>query len=115
MENRNVHLDHWFSGGDLTRIQANAAELVSSAPDLIVASSTPVLMALKQATRTIPIVFCVVNQSDRASSPAWRGRADHRLHIHRLPPDREMAGDAQGDSSGHQADPYRQPNNRCWH
>jgi putative tryptophan/tyrosine transport system substrate-binding protein len=34
---------------------------VSSAPDLIVASSTPVLAALKQATRTIPIVFAVVN------------------------------------------------------
>jgi putative tryptophan/tyrosine transport system substrate-binding protein len=60
-ENRNVQVEHRFSGGDLSRMQAYAAELVSSAPDLIVCSSTPVLAALKQATRTIPIVFAVVN------------------------------------------------------
>ena len=37
------------------------AELVVSSPDLIVASSSPVIAALKQATSTIPIVFSVVN------------------------------------------------------
>jgi putative ABC transport system substrate-binding protein len=42
-------------------MQAYTSEIVSSAPDLILASSTPVLAALKQATRTIPIVFSVVN------------------------------------------------------
>jgi putative ABC transport system substrate-binding protein len=62
-ENRNIQIDHRFSGGDLSRMQAYAVELVSLAPDLIVASSTPVLVALKQATRTIPIVFCVVNDA----------------------------------------------------
>jgi putative ABC transport system substrate-binding protein len=61
IENRNIQIEHRFSGGDFTQIQAYTAELVSSAPDLIVASSTPVLAALKQATRTIPIVFSVVN------------------------------------------------------
>jgi putative ABC transport system substrate-binding protein len=60
-ENRNLQIEHRFSDGDLSRIQAYTAELVSSAPDLIVASSTPVVAALKQATRTIPIVFSVVN------------------------------------------------------
>jgi putative ABC transport system substrate-binding protein len=60
-ENRNIQIEHRFSGGDLARIQAYTAELVSSSPDLIVASSTPVIAALKQATRTIPIVFSVVN------------------------------------------------------
>jgi putative tryptophan/tyrosine transport system substrate-binding protein len=59
-ENRNIQIEHRYSGGDFTRIQAHAAEVVSSAPDLIVATSTPVLMALKQATRTISIVFAVV-------------------------------------------------------
>jgi putative tryptophan/tyrosine transport system substrate-binding protein len=34
---------------------------VNSAPDLIVAHSSPVVAALKQATRTIPIVIAVVN------------------------------------------------------
>jgi putative ABC transport system substrate-binding protein len=61
MENHNVQVEHRFSGGDLARIQAYATELVGSTPDLIVASSTPVLAALKQATHTIPIVFSVVN------------------------------------------------------
>jgi putative ABC transport system substrate-binding protein len=61
MENRNVKIEHRFSGGDIARIQAHTAELVDSAPDVIAASGTPVIAALKQATRTIPIVFSVVN------------------------------------------------------
>src|SRR5712692_8073161 len=47
-ENRNIQIEHRFSSGDFARIQAHTTELVSSAPDLIVASSTPVLAALKQ-------------------------------------------------------------------
>src|SRR6266567_3194717 len=61
MENRNVKIEHRFSGGDIARIQAHTAELVGSAPDVIAASGTPVIAALKQATRIIPIVFSVVN------------------------------------------------------
>jgi putative tryptophan/tyrosine transport system substrate-binding protein len=48
-------------------MQAYAGELVGSAPDVIVASSTPALAALQQATRTIPIVFSSV------SDPAGQG------------------------------------------
>ena len=60
-ENHNIQIEHRFSSGDIAQIRAYTAELVNSAPDLIVASSTPALVALKQATRTIPIVFAVVN------------------------------------------------------
>ena len=60
-ENRNVQIEHRFSRGDLAQIQVYTAEVVSSAPDLIVATSSPVTAALKQATHTIPIVFSVVN------------------------------------------------------
>src|SRR5262245_23657794 len=60
-ENRNVRIEHRFSGGDIARIQTHVAELVSSAPHVIAAGGTPVIMALKQATRSIPIVFSVVN------------------------------------------------------
>ena len=60
-ENRNVKIEHRFSAGELARIQSFAAEVVNSPPDLIVASSSPVVAALKQATSTIPIVFSVVN------------------------------------------------------
>jgi putative tryptophan/tyrosine transport system substrate-binding protein len=45
-----------------------------SAPDVIVANSTPVLAALKQATRTIPIVFSIV------SDPAGQSFVDSLGH-----------------------------------
>ena len=60
MENRNIRIEHRFASGDLSRMQAYAAELVSSAPDLIAASGSPVVAALKHASRTIPIVFSAV-------------------------------------------------------
>ena len=60
-ENRNIQIEHRYSGGDLGRIRAYATELVRSAPDLIVGSGTRITAALKQATSTIPIVFNVVN------------------------------------------------------
>jgi putative tryptophan/tyrosine transport system substrate-binding protein len=62
IEGRNIRIIYRFAtAGDATRIQANVAELVNSAPDLIVASGTPVIAALKRATSTIPIVFAIVN------------------------------------------------------
>ena len=58
---RNVQIEHRFAAGDFAQMQEYAAEVVGSTPDVIVANSTPALAALKQATRTIPIVFAVVN------------------------------------------------------
>jgi putative tryptophan/tyrosine transport system substrate-binding protein len=60
-ENRNIQVEHRYSGGDFGRIQTYATELVRSAPDLIAGSGTAITAALKQATDTIPIVFSVVN------------------------------------------------------
>jgi putative tryptophan/tyrosine transport system substrate-binding protein len=60
-ENRNIRIEHRYSGGDLGQIQTYATELVRSAPDLIVGSGTPITAALQRATDTIPIVFNVVN------------------------------------------------------
>ncbi len=64
---RNVRIEQRFADGDSDQMQAYAAELVGSAPDVIVANSTPALAALKRATRTIPIVFSIV------SDPAGQG------------------------------------------
>src|SRR5215469_16127880 len=58
---RNVRIEQRFGEADFAQTQAHAGELVGSAPDVIVTSSTPALTALKQATTTIPIVFVVVN------------------------------------------------------
>ena len=60
-EKRNIEVEHRFAGGDFAQMQAEAAQVASSAPDLIAASGTVVVTALKQATRTIPIVFSGVN------------------------------------------------------
>jgi putative ABC transport system substrate-binding protein len=55
-EGRNIRIDFRFGGGDVARIQAYAVELVNAEPDVIVANSSAVVVALKHATRTIPIV-----------------------------------------------------------
>jgi putative ABC transport system substrate-binding protein len=60
-ENRNIIVEHRYSTGDLHQIETYTTELVHSAPDVIAASSTPIIAALKEATRAIPIVFSVVN------------------------------------------------------
>jgi ABC-type uncharacterized transport system substrate-binding protein len=60
-EGRNIQIDYRFAGGDAERIRYLVAELVRSAPDLIVANSSPVIGALKRATNTIPVVFASVN------------------------------------------------------
>jgi ABC-type uncharacterized transport system substrate-binding protein len=62
IEGSNIRIIYRFAAaGDAARIQTNVAELVNSAPDLIVAGGTPVIAALKRVTSTIPIVFAIVN------------------------------------------------------
>jgi putative tryptophan/tyrosine transport system substrate-binding protein len=60
-EGRSLQIEWRWTGGDVVRTRDYAAELVGLAPDLIVATGTPSVAALKQATRSIPIVFAVVN------------------------------------------------------
>ena len=57
---RNVQIDYRFAAGDAERIRESAAELVALAPDVILATGSPVTAALLQATRTVPIVFAQV-------------------------------------------------------
>jgi putative ABC transport system substrate-binding protein len=54
---RNVSIDYRFGAGDADRMRAYAEELVGPAPAVILAHTSPVMAALQQATRTIPIVF----------------------------------------------------------
>jgi putative ABC transport system substrate-binding protein len=59
-EGSNVTVDYRWSAGDAERIRRYVTELVALAPDVIYANSTPLVIALQQATRTIPIVFTAV-------------------------------------------------------
>jgi putative ABC transport system substrate-binding protein len=61
-EGRNVRIDYLSAEGDSARIRAFAAELVGTPPDAVLAMATPALVALREVSRTIPIVF--VNVSD---------------------------------------------------
>jgi putative tryptophan/tyrosine transport system substrate-binding protein len=57
----NIRIDYRLGGGDSDRIRSFARELVELKPDLIVGQTTPVVAALKQQTRTVPIVFIQVS------------------------------------------------------
>jgi putative ABC transport system substrate-binding protein len=56
-EGRNLQIDYRWAGPDAERIKSFAAELVGAQPEVILAVSSPSVAALRQATRTIPIVI----------------------------------------------------------
>src|SRR6516164_4330098 len=58
---QNLRIEYRYAEGDSVRMQALAKELVEVKPDCILGHSTPVVTALMQATRTIPIVFVSVS------------------------------------------------------
>jgi ABC-type uncharacterized transport system substrate-binding protein len=58
----NVRLDTRWAAADPERFRTYAAELVALAPDVILAGTSPSVLAVQQASRAIPIVF--VNVTD---------------------------------------------------
>jgi putative ABC transport system substrate-binding protein len=56
-EGKNIRIDYRFAAGDPTLFKTYAAELVGLMPDAILASNAPAVAAMRQQTRTIPIVF----------------------------------------------------------
>jgi putative tryptophan/tyrosine transport system substrate-binding protein len=66
-DNYSARIDYRWPGGDTEQIQALARELVSLSPDVLIADGTAAVVALRQVTRTIPIVFLM------ASDPVGMG------------------------------------------
>jgi putative ABC transport system substrate-binding protein len=60
-EGRDVRFEVSWSGGDIERVRAFALELVKLAPEVILASGTTAIAALKPVTQSIPLVFVIVN------------------------------------------------------
>jgi putative ABC transport system substrate-binding protein len=61
IEGRNLQIAWRWAGGDPARFREYAAELVGLAPEAILAVGTSAVAAPKQATRSIPIIFAIVN------------------------------------------------------
>jgi putative ABC transport system substrate-binding protein len=54
---RNVQIDFQWGFGDADWIRSAAAQLLRSAPDVILANGTPAARTMQQASRTVPVIF----------------------------------------------------------
>jgi len=63
IDGRNVRIDYRWSAGEPERIRGSVVEMVALAPDVILASGSPIVRALQEASRGIPIVFVGVTDA----------------------------------------------------
>jgi putative ABC transport system substrate-binding protein len=61
VEGRNVRFDYRWTGSNTDKIRTFADELVRLNPDVLLANGPSLLAGLQQATRTLPIVFVIVD------------------------------------------------------
>jgi ABC-type uncharacterized transport system substrate-binding protein len=59
-DGRNLRISYRWGAGDPELFRGYAQELVTLAPDVILATGTPVVEALQRVTRSVPIVFVTV-------------------------------------------------------
>jgi putative ABC transport system substrate-binding protein len=62
VEGRNIHIV--YRSAEFSQMRAVVAELVASAPDVIVAYGTSVLNAVREATNSIPVVFVGISDPE---------------------------------------------------
>ena len=61
VDGRNVRIEHRWAAGSVERLEAFAKELVGWRANVIVAHTTPSVIALRKETATIPIVFAQIS------------------------------------------------------
>jgi ABC-type uncharacterized transport system substrate-binding protein len=61
IDGRNLRVDHRWAAGNPERATAFAKELVALKPEVIVGHTTPLVVALRKQTDTIPIVFVQIS------------------------------------------------------
>jgi putative ABC transport system substrate-binding protein len=66
----NLQIDYRWSVGDAEQLRKDATELAALKPEVILATGSPTVAALQQATRSVPIVFV------RTSDPVGDGFVD---------------------------------------
>ena len=103
VEGRNLFIEWCWAEGMVERLPDFAAELVRLNVDLIVAPETTAALAVKHATRTIPVVFVFARDpvadnlvASLARSGGERHRADQYAHPGHI---WQAAGVAEGDCS----------------
>jgi putative ABC transport system substrate-binding protein len=107
VEGRNLRIEIRFAAGDAGRLRPYAAELAALMPDVLITTGIAPLSALQQVTPAIPIVFHRKQRSSRRRfrrehrPPWWQ---HHRICTLRTGNQREMAGIAQADRAGSDAD-----------
>ena len=79
MNGQNVKFEYRFAGESTERTRLEAAELVSSKPDLLFVTTNPALSALLRETRTIPIVFTWVSDSVGSGHPGGNVTGFHNF------------------------------------
>jgi putative tryptophan/tyrosine transport system substrate-binding protein len=72
--NHDIQINERWASGDVDKMHRNAAELVRLNPDVIVGVSVSVVVALRNETRSIPIVFT------RVSDPIGSGLVETLSH-----------------------------------
>jgi putative tryptophan/tyrosine transport system substrate-binding protein len=60
VEGRTLRIEQRWAGAEASAVERNTAELVALKPDVILANGTPVIVALKKKTTSIPIVMALV-------------------------------------------------------
>lgn len=60
VEGRNLVIEYRWAEGDYARLPALVADLIASKVDVLVAAGTPVALAVKRATTTVPMVMVAV-------------------------------------------------------
>ena len=97
-EGLNVHIDARFAAGRPAQFQVIAKELVALQPDVILAQTPPITVALQRESPTIPIVFVSVSDPIGSGFAASLARRQYYRHTAvRGGHHRQVAGDAQGD------------------
>jgi len=61
IDGNNLQIDYRWSTGDSDQVRKDAVDLVSLAPDVLLATGSSSVAALQQATRIVPIVFALVS------------------------------------------------------
>jgi putative ABC transport system substrate-binding protein len=79
VEGRNILLEYRWAEGKQERLRGLAEELVGLKVDLIVTISAPAILAAKQATTTIPIVFAGTSDPVRTGFAASLARPGGNL------------------------------------